>query len=137
MNARLHDLDLVVFNDPQVPKGPVLSMCWPLLATVLNYLGRYVHHVAVSNSRILAIDDGAFRFQESGHTEWKTFTVAATEFIRRFLMHVLPAGVHKVGYYGLWAPSNRRLLRQVQLLLAADDANTRVAGRVDLCVSAA
>lgn len=61
-------------------------------------------------------------YQECGRTEWKTITLAATEFIRRFLQHVLPAGVHKVHYYGLWAPSNRRLLHQVQMLLAVDEA---------------
>jgi len=89
---------------------------------VLKYLGRYVHRIAIANSRLLSMDDGkvTFRYQECGQTEWKTLTLAATEFIRRFLQHVLPSGVHKVRYYGLWAPSNRRLLRQVQMLLTID-----------------
>ena len=92
--------------------------------TVLNYLGRYVHRVAIANSRILSIDDGkvTFRYQECGQTQWRTMTLAATDFIRRFLQHVLPSGVHKVRYYGLWAPANRRLLCQVQLLLAVDES---------------
>ena len=55
-------------------------------------------------------DDGVF----GRHT----LTLAANEFIRRFLQHVLPSGVHKVRYYGLWAPSHRRFLHQVQMLLA-------------------
>jgi hypothetical protein len=106
--------DWVVYSKPSV-QG---------VDTVLNYLGRYVHRVAISNSRIMAIEDGEVtsRYQECGRTEWKTLTLTATEFIRRFLKHVLPAGVHKVRYYGLWAPSNRHLLRQVQMLLAADEA---------------
>jgi hypothetical protein len=93
--------------------------------TVLNYLARYVHRVAITNSRILSIDEGkvTFRYQNSGDSTWKTMTLAASEFIRRFLQHVLPMGAHKVRYYGLWAPSNRGLLRQVQLLLTADQAN--------------
>ena len=91
--------------------------------TVLNYLGRYVHRIGITNSRIVSIEDGkvTFRYQECGQTQWKTLTLAASEFIRRFLQHVLPTGVHKVRYYGLWAPSNRRLLRQVQMLLAMDE----------------
>lgn len=111
--ASVWTTDWVVYSKPSV-QG---------VDTVLNYLGRYVHRVAISNSRIMAIDDGkvAFRYQECGHTEWKTLTLPATEFIRRFLLHVLPAGVHKVRYYGLWAPSNRRLLRQVQMLLVANE----------------
>ncbi|MHC4789500.1 MAG: IS91 family transposase [Planctomycetota bacterium] len=89
---------------------------------VLNYLGRYVHRVAIANSRIVSIDDGQvrFRYQKSGSSHWRTMTLDAQEFIRRFLQHVLPNRFHKVRYYGLWAPSNRRLLRRIQLLLRFD-----------------
>lgn len=88
----------------------------------LDYLGRYVHRVAVSNRRILSIEDGkvCFRYQNSRTREWKTMTLPAQEFIRRFLQHVLPKGVHKVRYYGLWAPANRKRLRRVQIALLAD-----------------
>ena len=87
---------------------------------VLDYLGRYVHRIAIANSRILSIDDGTvtFRYQNCGDSQWKTMTLPANEFIRRFLQHVLPRGTHKVRYYGLWNPSNRRRLRQVQIVLA-------------------
>jgi hypothetical protein len=87
---------------------------------VLNYLGRYVHRVAISNSRILSIEDGrvVFRYQRVNETQSKTMTLDAHEFIRRFLQHVLPAGLHKVRYYGLWAPSNRKRLRAIQDALA-------------------
>lgn len=89
---------------------------------VLNYLGRYVHRIAIANSRILSIDDGkvTFRYQNCGESQWKTMTLDANEFIRRFLQHVLPRGTHKVRYYGLWSPSNRSRLRQIQILLARD-----------------
>ena len=100
----------VVYSKPTV-RGP---------QQVLNYLGRYVHRIAISNRRILSIEDGqvTFRYQQVDDPAWKSMTLPATEFIRRFLQHVLPAGVHKVRYYGLWSPTRRGLLRQVQLLLA-------------------
>ncbi len=67
---------------------------------VLEYLGRYIHRVAITNSRLLSIDDGkvTFRYRDSRTGETKTMTLDANEFIRRFLQHVLPSGVHKVRY---------------------------------------
>ena len=91
---------------------------------VLTYLGRYVHRIAITDRRILKIDDGkvTFRYQNARDRQWRTMTVAAEEFIRRFLQHVLPKGVHKVRYYGLWAPSNKaRLQGLLQRLMAQDD----------------
>lgn len=88
-------------------------------ATVLNYLARYIHRVAITNNRILSAEDGkvTFRWKKPGGAQTKTMTVSAEEFIRRFLQHVLPAGVHKVRYYGLWSPSHRQNLRKVQQTL--------------------
>jgi hypothetical protein len=90
---------------------------------VLHYLGRYVHRVALANSRILSIDQDqvTFRYQKCGATSWNTMTLSGQEFIRRFLQHVLPKGIHKVRYYGLWNPSQRHLLHQVQVVLAHDE----------------
>jgi hypothetical protein len=87
---------------------------------VLNYLGRYVHRIALTNSRLLAIEDGhvCFRYQDTQDQRWKTMTLPALEFIRRFLQHVLPRGFHKVRYDGLWSPVHRPLLHQLQLWLA-------------------
>jgi hypothetical protein len=87
---------------------------------VLEYLGRYVHRVALTNRRIVDIENGrvTFRYKDSATNEQKTVTVTAFEFIRRFLQHVLPARVHKVRYFGLWSPANRPLLHRLQLLLA-------------------
>jgi Putative transposase/Transposase zinc-binding domain len=88
---------------------------------VLQYLGRYIHRIALTNSRILSIEDGhvCFRYQDGQDQRWKTMTLPALEFIRRFLPHVLPQGFHKVRYYGLWSPVHRPLLHQLQLWLAS------------------
>jgi len=93
---------------------------------VLRYLARYVHRVAIANSRILSIDNGQvqFRYKDSRQKAWKTMTLPAEEFIRRFLQHVLPAGFHKVRYYGIFAPCNRDLLKRARQLLADSDENT-------------
>jgi Putative transposase/Transposase zinc-binding domain len=86
---------------------------------VLRYLGRYVHRIALTNSRIRSIEDGhvCFRYQDSQDQRWRTMTLPAHEFIRRFLQHVLPQGFHKVRYYGLWSPTHRPLLHHLQLWL--------------------
>jgi hypothetical protein len=91
---------------------------------VLAYLGRYVHRIAITDRRILCVDDGkvTFRYKKVGETSWRTMTVTADEFIRRFLQHVLPKGVHKVRYYGLWAPSNKARLQKLRQRLTDDDA---------------
>lgn len=94
--------------------------------TVLNYLARYIHRVAITNSRILSVDNGnvIFRYKDSKRGAYiKTMTVNAEEFIRRFLQHVLPAGVHKVRYYGLWSPSNRKKLLEIQQTLPQSESN--------------
>jgi Putative transposase/Transposase zinc-binding domain len=85
---------------------------------VLQYLARYVHRIALANSRLVRIENGqvTFRYQVRKQRHWKTMTLAASEFIRRFLQHVLPRGTHKVRYYGFWNPSHRALLRQIQLV---------------------
>ncbi len=97
--------------------------CKPALQgarTVLGYLGRYVHRVALANSRLLAIDDGqvTFRYRKSGESRWRTMTLEAMEFLRRFLQHVLPKGLHKVRHYGLCHWSQRQVLRRLQQQLA-------------------
>ena len=88
---------------------------------VLNYLGRYVYRVALTNNRILSIEDGqvCFRDQDSRKHCWKSMTLPALECIRRFLPHVRPRGFHKVRYDGLWSPVHRSLLHQLQLSLAS------------------
>jgi hypothetical protein len=109
--------------------------------TVLNYLARYIHRVAIANSRILSVDNGdvTFRYKNSKRGAYiNTMTVGAEEFIRRFLQHALPAGVHKVRYYGLWSPSNRKKLLELQqtLIQSANDEPERFEEDIDVEISA-
>jgi hypothetical protein len=95
---------------------------------VLQYLARYVHRIAITNNRILAIENDrvTFRYKQrlkkkkQWQTRWKTMTLPALQFMARFLQHVPPRGFHKVRYYGIWCPANRTLLKQVQLRLASE-----------------
>jgi len=89
----------------------------------LKYLAPYIFRVAIGNRRILKIADGkvTFRYRESDTGTWRTCTLTAEEFLRRFLQHVLPKGFVKVRYYGLFSPSRRYLLPLLQLWLGADD----------------
>ena len=73
---------------------------------VLAYLGRYTHRVAIANSRLISLSDGKVRFvwkdyRQDGKT--KLMTLDADEFIRRFLLHALPDGFHRIRYYGFLA----------------------------------
>jgi hypothetical protein len=82
-------------------------------AAVLAYLSRYTHRVAIANSRLLAFDARGvtFRWKDyraSGKTRYKAMTLSADEFIRRFLLHVLPNGFHRIRHYGLLANGGRR-----------------------------
>ena len=85
---------------------------------VLRYLSRYTHRVAISNRRLIAADDGAiaFRWKDyrvNGSDRWKTMRLHPHEFIRRFLMHVLPQGFHRIRHYGsLPTPSEPRTSRR-------------------------
>ena len=82
-------------------------------AAVLAYLARYTHRVAISNSRLLTMDERGvtFRWKDyraQGRTRYKTMTLTAAEFMRRFLLHVLPTGLHRIRHYGLLANTARR-----------------------------
>jgi hypothetical protein len=73
---------------------------------VLAYVARYTHRVAISNNRLLDIDDGKVRFHWKDYRDGnrqKTMTLAADEFVRRFLLHVLPGGFQRIRYYGFLA----------------------------------
>jgi len=75
---------------------------------VLAYLARYTHRVAISNSRLLALDERGvtFRYKDyrrNGQARYRTMTLALDEFIRRFLLHVLPKGFHRIRHFGLLA----------------------------------
>ena len=75
---------------------------------VLAYLARYTHRVAIANSRLIALDECGvtFRYKDyrrNGQARYRTMTLSADEFIRRFLLHVLPKGFHRIRHYGLLA----------------------------------
>jgi hypothetical protein len=101
---------------------------------VLAYLSRYTHRVAISNSRLLALDGRGvtFRWKDyraKGKTRYKAMTLSSEEFMRRFLLHVLPSGFHRIRHYGLLANGSRRLsLAAAQRLLGVHaDATAAVA----------
>jgi ssDNA-binding Zn-finger/Zn-ribbon topoisomerase 1 len=90
---------------------------------VLRYLARYTHRVAISNRRLIALDDKnvTFKWKDyriEGPERYKVMTLAVNEFIRRFLIHVLPSGFHRIRHYGLLAGSKRaeNIARARQLL---------------------
>jgi len=88
---------------------------------VLDYVGRYTHRVAISNHRLLDIEDGhvKFRYKDYRHdNQQKTMTLSADEFIRRFLLHILPDGFQRIRYYGFLGNRYRqeKLTRCRQLL---------------------
>jgi len=100
-------------------------------AKVLDYLGRYTHRVAISNHRLLAVDNGQVRFHWRDyrhHGKRKTMTLDAAEFIRRFLLHVLPPQFRRVRYFGFLAARCRReRLALCRQLLGAPEAEPAVA----------
>ena len=92
-------------------------------AAVLAYLSRYTHRVAIANQRLLALDERGVTFRckdyrTTGKTRYKTMTLGVDEFMRRFLLHVLPGGFHRIRHYGLLANAGRRehLARARELL---------------------
>jgi hypothetical protein len=93
---------------------------------VLAYLSRYTHRVAIANSRLIACDQQGVTFKckdyrTEGCDRYKQMTLATDEFIRRFLIHVLPKGLHRIRHYGLFAKGScaDNIARARELLAAA------------------
>jgi hypothetical protein len=118
--------------------APVRKKHWVVYAkppfagpeAVLAYLSRYTHRVAISNRRLIAFDEAGvtFRYKDyrrDGADRQQVMTLAADEFIRRFLLHVLPRGFHRIRHYGLLAGSTRRthlaLARELMAVAAPPD----------------
>jgi Putative transposase/Transposase zinc-binding domain len=102
-------------------------------AKVLEYLGRYTHRVAIANSRLVDMTDGRVSFlwkDYRHHDKRKVMTLDADEFIRRFLLHVLPNGFHRIRHYGYLANGHRaaKLAQCRQLLSAPAPQDTGVVG---------
>ena len=99
---------------------------------VLRYLSRYTHRIAISNRRLVAADHKGVTFKYKdyrieGLARYKTMTLATDEFIRRFLIHVLPKGFHRIRHYGLLATGARAAnIAHARELLAV-----RTYGKVD------
>jgi hypothetical protein len=116
--ARLRKKNWVVYAKPPFA-GP---------EAVLAYLARYTHRVAISNRRLISLDENGvtFRFKDyrrDGAARYRTMTLATDEFIRRFLLHVLPKGFHRIRYYGLLASAARKAnVARVRQLLAVPPA---------------
>ena len=87
---------------------------------VLDYLARYAFRIAITNARIITMDNThvTFKYKLRETSQWKACRLTGVEFLRRFLMHVLPKGFHKLRYYGLWHHSKRDLQQRARLLLS-------------------
>jgi hypothetical protein len=87
---------------------------------VVDYLARYAFRIAITNARIVAMDDThvTFQYKVRDTGERETCRLTGIEFLRRFLMHVLPKGFHKLRYYGLWHHTKRDLQQRARLLLS-------------------
>ena len=99
---------------------------------VLEYLGRYTHRVAISNRRLLSLEDGqvTFAWKDYRDGQSKQMTVTAEEFIRRFLSHALPSGFQRIRYYGLFANCHRAArLDLCRRLLASPAARSAAPGQ--------
>jgi hypothetical protein len=113
---------LAALQDPQAfchHLDPVRNVDWVVYAKppfagpqqVVDYVGRYTHRVAISNHRIVDIEGGHVKFNWRDYrdnNQQKTMTLSAEEFIRRFLLHVLPSGFHRIRYYGFLGNGHRQ-----------------------------
>ncbi len=98
---------------------------------VLNYLSRYVFLTAISNARLLGMDQThvTFRWKDRDANTWRIERLPGLEFLGRFLQHVLPQGFHKVRYYGLWHPSKREQSDRAWVLLMLERPGQTVQSR--------
>ena len=107
---------------------------------VLAYLSRYTHRVAIANSRLIDCDRAgvSFRWKDyraEGQHRQKVMTLSTAEFIRRFLIHVLPSGFHRIRHYGLLASGTRadNVARARELLAVSKSEGQPTADAVDAC----
>lgn len=99
---------------------------------VLKYLGGYVNRIAISNRRLVEVNEAEVRFTYRDYQDAdkvKELTLTGEEFLRRFVQHVLPAGFVRIRYYGLWHPCQRRKLAQCRRLLGLTSALPEVVER--------
>jgi predicted Zn-ribbon and HTH transcriptional regulator len=126
--------------------APLRKVAWVVYAkppfggpeAVLAYLSRYTHRVAIANSRLIAVDKAGVTFKWKdyrieGRDRYKQMTLATDEFIRRFLIHVLPKGLHRIRHYGLFAKGScaDNIARARQLLAVSNSQGEPTVGTVD------
>ena len=95
---------------------------------MLEYLGRYTHRVAITNNRILSIEGGEVTFNyrdRSDENKVKALTLKATEFIRRYLLHILPRGFMKIRYFGFLGHANKKM--SIPLIRSLIDPEAKIA----------
>ena len=103
---------------------------------VLDYLGRYTHRVAISNNRIISMDNGRVTFtyrDRQNDNEIKKMTLDAHEFIRRFLLHVLPKGLIKIRYFGFLSHTNKK--RDIPLIRKLIDPDATLPEKIQETIS--
>jgi len=96
---------------------------------VLKYFAPYVYRIAISNNRLVKMenDQVTFRYKDSKTKKWNYLTLPAEEFMRRFLQHVLPRGFQKVRYYGWLSSRQKKILQTLQLLLGTVNCDELIA----------
>jgi hypothetical protein len=106
--------------------------CFAGPGQAITYLGRYTHRVAISNSRIIKSENNTITFRWKDyrdHNQWKAMELTAGEFIRRFLLHILPRGFYKIRYFGIFAVASRKTkLQQCFYLLGCHRTQPIYAG---------
>ena len=103
---------------------------------VLEYLGRYTHRVAISNNRIICIDNGRVTFtykDRQNDNQIKNMTLDADEFIRRFLLHVLPKGLMKIRYFGFLSHTNKK--KDIALIRKLIDPDATLPEKINESIS--
>lgn len=131
--------DQALYGNMKVLKQTAYQQLWHVhikktfkgAGQVVSYLGRYTHRVAISNSRLLSINNNnvSFRWKDYRDNRCKIMALGALEFIRRFLQHILPCGYYKIRYYGLFASVHSKTdMTQCFALLGTAPAISRYEG---------
>ncbi len=121
MRSRLAELGLLANISPEVWQQEWVVHCEAVGdgRAVMKYLGAYVFRVAISDARVVAYDGRqvTFLYQRVGSSKWKRCTLAAMEFMRRFLMHVLPKGFVKIRHCGFLAPNFKMPIQRIREMI--------------------
>lgn len=125
---KIPEKDILLYNDTEKLKSLCYKTDWNVnikktfkgAGQVVKYLGRYTHKVAISNNRILSLENDVVSFQWKDYRDGilKVMQLPAIKFMRRFLQHILPIGYYKIRYFGILASINfkTKLLKCYQLL---------------------